>query len=39
MKTLALVALIALAARYMPTGPGEADIRGEARTVTAWPWE
>jgi hypothetical protein len=37
--TLALVAIVALAYRYMPAGPGDADIRGEARTVMAWPWE
>jgi hypothetical protein len=33
-----LYALASLAAMLSP-GPGDADVRGEARAVTAWPWE
>ena len=36
----AIAAAIVLASR-LPSlpGPGDADARGPARTVTAWPWE
>lgn len=34
----ALYAAVALANHLVP-GPGDADIRGPARTVEAWPWQ
>ena len=34
----AVFAALFLANRCNP-GPGEADVRGPAKTVAAWPWQ
>lgn len=36
--TLLAVAILVAANRCTP-GPGEADVRGPAKTVTVWPWQ